>query len=93
MGRSDDTRRSVAAIGGFNQIPDGIRAMQEAKYSGKVVIYPMVLDFPLCSIAELETRVPRVFSLLEDGMIWTQEAEREFLRAMGVGNDERQEYV
>jgi threonine dehydrogenase-like Zn-dependent dehydrogenase len=74
--------RSVAAICGMRQIPDGIRAMQNATYPGKIVAYPMVADFPLTGLAELKNVLPEVYRALEGGSVWTNTAERLFLERM-----------
>ena len=70
---------SVAAIGGFNQIKDGIVAMKNWKYPGKIVIYPHVLDYPITALNEFEDKDPGVFSLLGAGSSWTKAAETLFL--------------
>jgi D-arabinose 1-dehydrogenase-like Zn-dependent alcohol dehydrogenase len=77
-----ETRRSVIAIGGFRQIPEGVQAMAESRFPGKIVIYPGVEDFPLTAISELADKLPEVFAALEDGRVWTAKAENEFLTAM-----------
>ncbi len=70
---------SVAAVGGINQIADGIKAMKEWVFPGKIVIYPHVIDFPLTAINELEKRVPEIAKYLGEGKTWTLEAEQVFL--------------
>ncbi len=70
---------SVAAIGGLNQIPNGIKAMKECVYPGKIIIYPHVLDFPLTAINDLKNVLPRVYSAMGEDGIWNFEAEKAFL--------------
>ncbi len=70
---------AVAAIGGINQITDGIKAMKNWVYPGKIVIYPHVTDFPLTAIDELEEKIPGIEEFLIDRKIWTLEAEKFFL--------------
>lgn len=70
---------SVAAIGGFQQIPDGIHAMKDNVFPGKIVIFPHVKNFPLTALKDLENIVPQVYKALEDGAVWTLESERNFL--------------
>ena len=79
-----DTWKSVAAIGGMAQVPDGIAAMMEARYSGKIIIYPHVEDFPLSAVSDLEGLLPEVAEMLSEGGTWNQEAERRFLEIMGA---------
>lgn len=70
---------SVAAIGGLNQIADGIRAMKEWVYPGKIVIYPHVEDFSLTALHEFAEKDPALYRLIEKENCWTQEAEEYFL--------------
>jgi L-sorbose 1-phosphate reductase len=74
--------RSVAAIGSLGAARDGLRAVQEADFPGKVVIYPQIKEMPLTGLAELEDRFPTVHARLRNGREWTVEAEQEFLRLM-----------
>ncbi len=70
---------SVAAVGGINQIADGIKAMKNWVFPGKIVIYPHVLDFPLTAIGDLEKQIPEIETYLGEGKTWSLEAERVFL--------------
>jgi threonine dehydrogenase-like Zn-dependent dehydrogenase len=74
-----EPRRSVAAICGLKQIAEGIQAMIDSKYPGKIVVYPMIVDYPLTGLGELKNRDPDVYSKLEGGRFWTGDAERLFL--------------
>jgi threonine dehydrogenase-like Zn-dependent dehydrogenase len=77
-----EPHRSMAALCGFNQIPDGIRAMKDALFPGKIVVYPMVRDFPLTGLSDLKNTLPEVYEKLENGRNWTNEAERTFIELM-----------
>jgi threonine dehydrogenase-like Zn-dependent dehydrogenase len=74
--------RSVAAICGMRQVANGIRAMQDAVYPGKIVVYPSVVDFPLTGLPEFRYALPQVYQALEDGCVWTNAAEEMFLECM-----------
>lgn len=74
--------RSVAAVCGMRQIGDGIRAMQNATYPGKIVVYPLIADFPLTGLPELKNILPDVYRALENGCVWTNGAEELFLEHM-----------
>jgi threonine dehydrogenase-like Zn-dependent dehydrogenase len=74
--------RTVAAVGSLSAARDGLFALRDASYSGKVVIFPQIEDFPLTSLAELKEKLPNVWSKLKNGREWTVEAEAEFLRTM-----------
>ncbi len=68
--------RSVAAVGGIEAAHDGIRAMMEGRYAGKVVIFPQVHDLPLMGLSELKERYPDIGAKLAPGDVWTPEAEQ-----------------
>ena len=74
--------RSVAAIGSLSAAKDGLRAVQDQVYPGKVVIFPQIKEFPLTAVPDLKDVLPTVYAKLKDGREWTQEAEEEFLRVM-----------
>jgi hypothetical protein len=67
--------RSVAAIGGLNAAPEGIEAMMDGRYPGKVVIFPQIPDLPLMGIDELDEKLPEVAAKLSEDGFWTNEAE------------------
>lgn len=67
--------RSVAAIGGIEAAQDGVRAMMEGRYAGKVVIFPQISGLPLTGLEELAERYPDVAAQLGPGGVWTPSAE------------------
>lgn len=76
------TNRSVAAIGSLDAVPDGLQAMLDATYPGKVVIFPHIKNLPLTSVTDLEKVLPNVFAKLRHGREWTKEAEETLLDEM-----------
>jgi len=68
--------RSVGAIGGIEAAQDGVRAMMEGDYAGKVVIFPQITGVPLTGVSELKETLPRIAEHLGPGCVWTSEAER-----------------
>jgi hypothetical protein len=76
------TNRSVAAIGSLNAARDGLQALKDATFPGKVVIYPTIKDMPLTPLPEFKEKFPTVYAKLANGREWTNEAEEEFLRIM-----------
>jgi len=74
--------RSVAAIGSLSAAREGLMAVAEARFPGKVVIYPQIKEMPLTPVAGLREKLPRVYRKLGSGQEWTTEAEEEFLREM-----------
>ncbi|MQY72478.1 MAG: zinc-binding dehydrogenase [Dehalococcoidia bacterium] len=68
--------RSVAAIGGLDAAQNGIRAMIEGRFPGKIVIFPQLRDLPLISLANLKDKLPDVAPYLAPGDVWTVNAEQ-----------------
>ena len=77
------TNRSVAAIGSLEAAKDGLRALQDAVYPGKVVIFPNIQPLALTALKDLEKTLPEVFEKLKNGRVWTKEAERALINALG----------
>ncbi len=80
------TNRSVAAVGGIRQAKEGLQALMDNVYPGKVVIYPQIEDFPLTALPDLKDVLPEVYARLERGRVWTNEAEEAFLAALLAGD-------
>ncbi len=74
--------RSVAAIGSLSAARDGMKALMDTTYPGKVVIFPNIKEMPLTALTDLKEKLPTVYAKLKDGREWTVEAEREFLSIM-----------
>ncbi|MCB0235803.1 MAG: alcohol dehydrogenase, partial [Anaerolineae bacterium] len=68
--------QTVAAVGGMRAMKDGLQAVIEQRYPGKVMIYPQLVDLPLLSLPELELALPDVYSELAAGPVWTARAEQ-----------------
>ena len=74
--------RSVAAIGSLSAARDGLHAVQDTAFPGKVVIYPHIKEMRLTPLPELKDSLPTVYAKLTNGREWNLEAEQEFLRLM-----------
>jgi threonine dehydrogenase-like Zn-dependent dehydrogenase len=74
--------RSVAAVGSLGAARDGLQAVNETTFPGKIVIYPNIRNMPLTAVTDLEQKLPSVYAKLREGREWTVEAEQEFLRQM-----------
>jgi L-sorbose 1-phosphate reductase len=74
--------RSMMAVAGLRRVPDGLHAMVQAVYPGKIVIYPHVTDFPLTALPDLDDRLPEIFAELDEDLCWNQAAEEAFLEVM-----------
>ncbi|RME42621.1 MAG: alcohol dehydrogenase [Chloroflexi bacterium] len=82
------TRRSVAAISGMAGAKDGLRAVAEGRFAGKVVVFPQLRDLGLIPLPALKDVLPNVYARLEDGRYWTNEAEVELLGRGSVTGEE-----
>ncbi|MCX8066183.1 MAG: alcohol dehydrogenase catalytic domain-containing protein [Candidatus Hydrogenedentes bacterium] len=74
-----DTNRSVAVIGGLLAAREGLVAVKEARYPGKIVIYPQIVDLPLIPLEEIPKRLPDIAKYLSKDGTWTKEAEEALL--------------
>ncbi|HMQ52532.1 MAG TPA: zinc-binding dehydrogenase, partial [Anaerolineae bacterium] len=74
--------RSVKAVGSLAAAREGFQAVHDARFPGKVVIFPQIKDFPLTPLPALKERLPSVYAKLKDGHEWTVEAEQEFLELL-----------
>lgn len=69
--------RSLAAVGGIDAGRDGVQAMLEGRFAGKIVIFPQLDGLPLLGLDELADRYPSIGRHLDDG--WNHNAERELI--------------
>lgn len=74
--------RSVAAVGSLSAARDGLQAVKDTVFPGKVVIFPHIKELPLTALPDLKDKLPTVYARLKDGRAWTVEAEQEFLKIM-----------
>lgn len=74
--------RSVAAISGIGGAWEGLKAVQEGRFTGKIVVYPQIENLGLTPLSELKDRLPAIYARLEDGKWWTKEAEEELLQEL-----------
>jgi threonine dehydrogenase-like Zn-dependent dehydrogenase len=74
--------RSVAAVGSLSAARDGLKAVKDTTFPGKVVIFPHIKEMPLTALPDLKDKLPSVYAKLKEGREWTVEAEKEFLRLM-----------
>ena len=66
----------VGAVGGMRAAKDGLQALVDGSYSGKVLIFPQIHDLPLMGLDELGERLPDVAAKLGPGGTWNGEVER-----------------
>lgn len=70
---------SVAAIGGINAVKEGLRAVAEGRFPGKIVIYPQIADLELAALPRLRKSAPDVANGLDSGATWSKTAEEALL--------------
>ncbi len=81
--RQLDTNRSVAAIAGLEGVADGLHAVADGRFGGKVVIFPNLgKPLPLTPLSELGSVLPTVAARLDEDGNWTRAAEEELLKVM-----------
>jgi threonine dehydrogenase-like Zn-dependent dehydrogenase len=67
--------RAVAAVGSMEAAPEGLRALMEGRYAGKIVIFPQLRGLPLTSLEDLAARDADFGAALGPGGTWTTDAE------------------
>ena len=67
--------RAVAAVGGMEAAPDGLRALMEGRFAGKIVIFPQLRGLPLTSLEDLAARDSEFAAALGEGGTWSTAAE------------------
>ena len=77
------TNRSVAAVAGLEGVAEGLAAVAEGRFPGKVVIFPnLSKPLPLTPLEDLEDVLPSVAAKLDENGNWTIAAEEELLELM-----------
>ncbi|OLV16422.1 alcohol dehydrogenase catalytic domain-containing protein [Deinococcus marmoris] len=69
-----DASSVIAAVCGLRAAREGLAAVMDGRYTGKIVVYPPLLDLPLLGLEELATVAPGVYAGLNAGR-WTKAAE------------------
>ena len=77
------SNRSVAAIGSLEAAKDGLQALKDAVYPGKVVIFPNIKPLPLTAVKDLKSVLPEVHTKLKNGREWTKLAEEALFNILG----------
>gem|GEM_PF-41114 len=85
-----DADRSVAAICGIYGVHEGLQAVIDNRYPGKIVVYPHITDLGLISLDQLHETAPTVASKLKEGRWWCKEAEEELLLLFASSQPESQ---
>jgi threonine dehydrogenase-like Zn-dependent dehydrogenase len=67
--------RALAAVGGIDAARDGLQALIDGRFPGKIVIFPQLRGLPLTSLDELATGDDELAASLGEGGTWTRDAE------------------
>jgi len=67
--------RALAAVGGIEAARDGLQAMIDGRFPGKIVIFPQLRGLPLTSLENLAAGDAELAASLGEGGTWTREAE------------------
>jgi threonine dehydrogenase-like Zn-dependent dehydrogenase len=76
---------SVAAVGGLEAARDGVNAMMNGKFAGKVVIFPQLSGLPLTGLEEMPRLYPDIAAKLGPNQTWTLDAEKALIEKFWIG--------
>ena len=80
--------RALAAVGGIEAAADGLQAMIDGRFPGKIVIFPQLRGLPLTSLEDLAVGDQELAEALGDGGTWTSEAEAVLYARYAAPTDE-----
>jgi hypothetical protein len=60
----------------MNAAQQGVEAMMDGRYPGKIVIFPQIPDLPLLGLDELADKLPDIAARLDEGNVWSEAAEK-----------------
>ncbi len=67
---------NLAAVGGIEAARDGVEAVMQGRFAGKVMIFPQLSGVPLLGLAELAEQFPDIGAALGERGEWTPQAEQ-----------------
>lgn len=67
--------RAVAAVGGIEAAADGLRALIEGRFAGKIVIFPQLTGLPLTALEDLAAADREIAAALGADRVWSAKAE------------------
>jgi len=67
--------RALGAVGGIEAARDGLQAMVDGRFAGKIVIFPQLRGLSLTSLEDLAAGDPAIAAALGPGPTWTRGAE------------------
>jgi threonine dehydrogenase-like Zn-dependent dehydrogenase len=74
-----NTNVSVAAVCGLEGAIEGIRAVENRRVAGKIIVYPACKGLGLVELKKLGEKFPQVAEKLDEGF-WNKEAEKALLK-------------
>jgi threonine dehydrogenase-like Zn-dependent dehydrogenase len=72
---------TVAAIGGLDAAAEGLQAVIDRRFAGKVLIFPHLRTLPLLALADLAPVLPSVYAALGPRHTWNAAAEHALFAA------------
>lgn len=72
---------AVAAVGGLDAAVEGLQAVMDRRFAGKVVIFPHLRTLPLLGLPALAAALPGVAAALGPGGTWNAAAEQALFEA------------
>lgn len=78
-------QNAMAAVGGMNALKEGLEAVADGRFPGKIVILPGCPDLPLTEITELGKLDPALPATLDENGAYTKATEEHLLRKWGKG--------
>jgi threonine dehydrogenase-like Zn-dependent dehydrogenase len=72
---------AVVALGGMGAALEAIRAVEEGRFPGKIVIYPHLVDLPLTSIEDLCKHHPEISRVIGEKNLWSKKAEEILMKS------------
>lgn len=76
--------RALAAVGGIEAAQDGVQAMLEGRFAGKIMIFPQLTGLPLTGLEDLATQHPDIKAAMTADELWTVDAENVLLEKFAV---------
>lgn len=73
-----DTNVSLWAITGLSGVEEALAMVENRTSGGKILVYPQLADLGIVPLSEMQSVLPEVAALMEDGM-WTRAAEKALL--------------
>ncbi len=74
---------ALAAVGGMNELKNGLQAVIDARFPGKTVIFPECENLPLIQVGDLTELSPEINATLDKNGRYTMKTEKIILQKYG----------